>query len=92
MITVKASLLFDLSLFFPQPILRILFEALLRVLPRQWQFFVLFYGRLVQAAGEEENGHVEHEHDATDIHLLVTHLKRQVGWLSHHRHCQKGLT
>ena len=54
-----------------------------------FQFWLLF--PFSEAAGEEENCRVEHEHDAADIHFLVGDAKRQVSRFPHHRHRQKGL-
>jgi len=61
------------------------------VLLGQQLWLLLLLSPFLEAAGEEENCHVEHEHDAAAIHLLVAALKRQVSLLPHHRHCQKRL-
>lgn len=53
--------------------------------------FLLVIFLFLHAAGEEEEGHVHHEDDTTDVNLLISYWEWQVVWLPHHSHCQKGL-
>jgi hypothetical protein len=53
--------------------------------------FFLAISLFLHAAGEEEEGHIHHKDDATNIHLLIGYCERQVVWLPHHSYCQKGL-